>query len=187
MKIYRIEPEHNKVQVLFPVDENLLSDNTFIFDCLSKLDKWEVLNTYIFNPKVPKKSFYSIGNCGAIVFEDKMLAIFQDIFEMCGEILPLKLEREPELYLLNVLDCRNGLNYETTQWDYYDDGTKGRILKFGFHPERIMNESSIFKIPEVAKTHIFTYSGVEDEEDEFYGLYKKHKLTGLVFEEVYSG
>ena len=49
-----------------------------------------------------------------------------------------------------------------------------------------MNESSIFKIPEVSKTHIFTFSGVKDEEDEFYGLYHKHKLTGLVFEEVYS-
>ncbi|GHT32494.1 hypothetical protein FACS189434_04360 [Bacteroidia bacterium] len=132
------------------------------------------------------KNFYSLGTYGAFVFDEYTLEICRTVFEMAGEILPIQIERGPELYLLNILECMNGLNYETTKWDYYDDGTKGRILKYGFHPERVLNEASIFKIPEKISTGIFCYADVKNPDDEFYHLYHKHKLTGLIFEELYN-
>jgi hypothetical protein len=132
------------------------------------------------------KNFYSIGTYGVLVFDEHTLEICRTIFEMAGEILPIKVERGPDLYLLNVLECMNGLNYDITIWDYYNDGSKGRILKFGFHPERVLNEASIFKIPEDLKTSIFCYADIKNPDDEFYHIYHKYKLTGLIFEEVYN-
>ena len=185
MKIFDVRNDSNNIQSLNLVNQNQNSLSFSTFECEARAHDWKGLEVYIENPKIKVKNFYGFF-LGTLVFDSQALEIFQTIFEMCGEILPLQVERGPKLYLLNILDCRNGLNYETTEWSYYKDGSKGRIMKFGFHPERVINESSIFKISEVAKTRIFTYSGIKDAEDEFYGLYHKHNLTGLVFEEVYS-
>jgi hypothetical protein len=106
------------------------------------------------------------------------------IFEMSGEILPIKVERGPQLYVLNILQCMNGLNYDKTKWDYYEDGTKGRILKYSIHKDRVINETSLFKIPETSKIDIFCYADVQDRIDEFYHIYHDNDLTGLVFEEI---
>ena len=118
---------------------------------------------------------------GILVFNEKVLDICQTLFEMAGEILPMQVERGPKLYLLNILDCINALDYSRTKWDYYDDGTKGRILEYKLHKNRIGNESTIFKIPETSKTEIFCFTDDRDEDDQFY---HKHKLTGLIFEEI---
>jgi hypothetical protein len=88
------------------------------------------------------------------------------------------------VYILNVLDCINGLDYENTKWQYFRDGTKGRILKYKFHKERVVNESTIFKIPETSKSVIFCTSNFKDREDEFYHIYHDNKLSGLTFEEI---
>jgi hypothetical protein len=187
MKIYRVKSDANNIQVTLPVDnEKEYEIGQRIFQCESKLEKWILPKYYIFNPKIKEKNFYTTMLSGILVFDGHALEICRTIFEMCGEILPIELENGKRLYMLNVLDCVSGLNYETSEWDYYDDGTKGRILKYGFHPNRVKVESSIFKIPETCKVDIFTYSGVKDKEDEFYGLYKENNLTGLIFEELYS-
>ena len=78
----------------------------------------------------------------------------------------------------------NGLDYENTVWDYYDDGTKGRILDYSFHSRRVINESSIFKIPETARGDIFCLADYKAREDEFYHIYHDNNLTGLKFEEM---
>jgi len=185
MKIFDVRNDSNNIQSLSLVNQNQNSFSFSTFECEARANDWKELDVYIENPKIKAKNFYGFF-LGTLVFDSKALEIFQTIFEMCGEILPLQVERGPKLFLLNILDCRNGLDYDTTKWAYYEDGSKGRIIKFGFHPERVINESSIFKIPEVAKTRIFTHSGKKNEEDEFYTLYHKHNLTGLTFEEVYS-
>jgi hypothetical protein len=69
-------------------------------------------------------------------------------------------------------------------WNHRRAETKGRILKYAFHKERVMNESTIFKIPETSKTDIFCFADVKDREDEFYYIYQDNNLTGLIFEEI---
>jgi hypothetical protein len=183
MKIYKIKIDSNNVQAVQPIlkIENLL--DFMKFDCISKKENWKEIDVYVYNPKMKPKNFYNMG-IGTLIFDEKTLEICQSIFEMAGEILPIQIERGPKLYILNVLECMNGLNYENTKWDFYNDGTRGRILEFAFHKDRIENEATIFKIPETSKTDIFCFSDTKDRSDEFYHLYHDNGLTGLIFEEI---
>jgi hypothetical protein len=181
MKIFKIKNDSNNIPRLIPVVNRYHK-----YNCESKIKDWGIYEVYNADPIKKMKNFFTIGTASALVFDEHTLEICQTVFEMAGEILPIKVERGPDLYLLNVLECMNGINYDTTVWDYYNDGTKGRILKYGFHPERVLNEASIFKIPEDLKTNIFCYADVKNPDDEFYHLYHIHKLTGLIFEELYN-
>lgn len=183
MRIFKILNDSNNIQAIQPVKKNDRMLGFLKFDCEPKMGEWEVLDFYIYNPTIKPKNFYNMG-IGNLIFDERTLDICQVVFEMSGEILPIQVERGPKLYMLNVLDCRNGLDYDNTVWDYYNDATKGHILKYAFHKERIMNESTIFKVPETSKTDIFCFADTKDREDEFYYLYHDNNLTGLVFEEI---
>ena len=184
MKIFKIIKDSNNIQAVQPTDESLINLNFFTFDCEPRLIDWKEIEVYIYNPKIKPKNFYNMG-IGTLIFDEKTLDVCETMFEMSGEILPLKVERsEQKLYVLNILQCMNGLDYDRTVCDYYDDGTKGRILYYKFHEWRIKNESTLFKIPETCKTDIFCFTDDRNEDDQFYYLYHKHKLTGLLFEEI---
>jgi hypothetical protein len=185
MKIYRIKTDSNNVQAVQPVNENLSKMDYLKFDGEQRKTNWETLEVYIYNPKTKPNDFYNMG-WEVLIFNEKVLDICQTIFEMAGEILPLQVERGQKLYLLNILDCRNALDYDRTVWDYYNDGTRGRILEYKFHEWRIVNESTLFKIPETCATSMFCFTDNRNEDDQFYHLYHKHKLTGLIFEELFN-
>jgi hypothetical protein len=183
MKVYRITEDANKYQWVMPEDNgHLLSD--LIFECHSKEREWSPIKMFVFNPQKKKGNFYTMGGLGALVFDEKVLDIMLTIFEMAGEILPFEFE-ETKLYVLNVLQCTNSIDSNKSTWNFYPDGTKGRLLKYSFHKERL-TDSSIFKIPETCKSEVLTYSGIGDAEEEFIYLYHKHRLSGLIFEEVFS-
>lgn len=183
MKIYKVTSDVNEYQWIMPKDEADLF-SYLSFDCVSKEQKWEAREMYIFNPKKKKGNFFSLGGIGALVFDKTALDAMLTLFEMAGEILPLRLDNEI-LYALNILECTNALDQEHTKWSYYNNGARGRILNYAFHKNRL-TESSIFKIPETSKAEILTYAGIKDANDEFYHLYTKHNLQGLVFEEIYN-
>ena len=154
-----------------------------IFDCKARGQDWKNIEWYIDNPKLIEGDFYHI-NSGVLVFNEKVYdSELFTILEMAGEILPISV-KDKRLYLLNVLECINSLDHQNTEFDYYDDGTQGRILKYVFH-ERFP-DSSLFKIPETSRSEVLTYHDVKDTEDEFYSLYNKLKFSGLIFQELYS-
>ena len=183
MKIYQIKTDSNNVQLVQPTDQNLDTLNLLNFDCEPRKVGWNELEVYVYNPKIKPKNFFSMPS-GILVFDEKTLDICQTVFEIAGEILPLQVERGQKLYVLNILQCMNGLDYDRTKWDYYPrTGKKGRILEYKFHEWRIMNESTLFKIPE-SSVNIFCFTDDRNEDDQFYYLYHKHQLTGLIFEEI---
>lgn len=183
MRLFKVQKDSNNIQLVQPVDHSKITLERFRFDCEPKKDTWEDILFYVHNPKTKPKNFYSTSG-GCLVFDEKTLELCRNVFEMSGEIIPIQIERGPKLYILNILECMNGLDYDNTVWDYYKDGTKGRILKYAFHKERVINESTIFKIPETAKTDIFCFADTKDREDEFYHIYHDNGLTGLLFEEI---
>ncbi len=184
MKIFEIETDANNVQWVMPRTrvENWLELSTF--DCERKNDTFDPIEWYIFNPKKEKQNFFT-GVTGALVFDQ---AVYESelftLFEMAGEIIPIQMETGDMLYVLNVLECTNVLDHKQTSWSYYDDGSRGRILRFAFH-NKGFSESSIFKIPETSRAQILSYSGLKDSDDEFFSLYHKLGFTGLVFEELF--
>lgn len=184
MIIYRIKPSLDKIQNILPVDEGFYDILTFAGE--PKLPTWEPISFYVFNPLRVKANFYIFAsNSGVIAMDEKAAYELSPFWGLAGELLPIYLEDGTKLLLLNVLEIANALNQKDTVFDYYPDGTRGRILKPVFHTNRFP-ESSIFKIPEVVKSNILTYSGVKAPEDEFYTAYHESGLSGLVFEEYYS-
>ena len=183
MRIFKIKTDTNNIQLLNLCDLSKRTLEKFTFDCEPKKQIWEDDLFYIYNPKIKPKNFYSTGG-GSLVFDEKTLELCRTVFEMSGEIIPVQVERGANLYILNILGCMNGLDYDNTKWDYYNDGTKGRILNYAFLKERVMNESTIFKIPETSKTDIFCFADTKDRQDEFYHIYHDNNLTGLIFEEI---
>lgn len=183
MRIFNIDLDANNVQILNLVDQTKATLELLTFDCEPRSEAWVPFETYIFNPKIKPKNFFGLPS-GVLVCDEYALMKCRTIFEMAGEILPIKVERGPELYIINILECMNGLDYAKTVWDYYSDGTKGRILKHHFISDRIINSSTLFKIPETSKTEIFCFADVGDPSDEFFHIYNSHGLTGLKFVEM---
>lgn len=187
MKIHKIKIDHKNAQWLISeVSEDLDTLELKTFDCLEKKNDWNIeMNWYVDNPKKKEGNFYYVTS-GALAFDEKVYnSELYTLFEMAGEILPIKLETGKQLYVLNVLECVNAFNSKLAEYAYYPDGTKGRILKYAFHKNRL-SESSIFKIPETSKAEILTYEGLKDSDDEFKPLYEKLGFTGLQFEELAS-
>jgi hypothetical protein len=60
-----------------------------------------------------------------------------------------------------------------------------QVEKYAFFPERI-GDGNLFKIPETHRVALYTMTGQEEPEHEFYGLYHALGFTGLKFEEVWS-
>jgi len=183
MKIFKIINDSNNIQAIQPTKKIGSVLDFLKFDCKSRINDWKEIEFYVYNPKIKAKNFYNMGS-GNLIFDEKTLDICRTVFEMSGEILPVRVERGSTLYLLNILDCKNGLDYENTVWDFYNDGTKGRILKYAMHEERVINESTMFKIPETSKTDIFCFAETKDRKDEFYCLYHDNNLTGLIFDKI---
>jgi len=183
MKIYKLVEDANNYQWIMPENRDDITER-LSFECQSKISGWSPVKMFVFNPAKKKGNFFTLGGIGALVFDEKVLDKMLTIFEMAGEILPLKVN-DMTLYALNVLSCVNSIDKDKSTWNYYDDGTRGRLIKYSFHTDRI-TESSIFKIPETCKGEILTSYGINDKEDEFLTLYKKHGFTGLTFEELFS-
>ncbi|GHA51626.1 hypothetical protein GCM10007103_35110 [Salinimicrobium marinum] len=187
MKIYRIGSEVEKYQWIIPEisdeDDKLLTVSLFNGE---EKDGWpEDINFYVFNPKKLKGNFFNLAGGSALVFDQVVYdsPVF-DLFEQAGQIIPINCSGE-KLYILNVLECINMLDLNKSKFEVYNDGSKGDVLDFYFHEDRI-SESCIFKIPQMNASQILTYSGVKDASDEFIHLYKKFNFSGLEFEKLYE-
>ncbi|AXE18452.1 hypothetical protein DR864_12160 [Runella rosea] len=185
MEIYQVTTNLDYQWVLPQIEESELL-NLMDLNCYPKSKSWPNIDWYIYNPKKKKGNFFTTGSGGSFAFDEEVLN--SDLFsliEMAGEVLPIKLEDNTNLYILNVLKCINPLNQKKTKWQLYEDGSKGRILDYSFHTNRF-SESSLFKIPETSKIEILTYSGIKGDEDEFKSLYEYLGFTGLEFKQIYT-
>lgn len=184
MKVLRVNSELDKIQNILPAED--YEFEVLSFNGQPKLEGWTKKRFFVFNPLKKRKNFFILGSDGGALAMDEKAAIeLAEFWSLAGELLPIYLETGEELFILNVLEVCNCLDQERTKFDYYSDGTRGRVLAPVFHIDR-WPESSIFKIPELIRTHVLTYVDVKGSEDEFYTAYKNSGLSGLRFEEMFS-
>ena len=183
MNIYRVSCDPETCQTIMPVDESVWDTDVLMFDGLPKRD-WVAPEMFVFNPLVERVGFFYLDP-SVLVFDEGTMEEFADLFEMAGQILPLKVYDE-QLFLLNVTQCSNSLDPESTSWKE-DAGTGQRlsIRSYSFFEDRF-TESSLFKIPETRLGEILTYSGFQDREDELFGRFQLLGLVGLEFELLYT-
>jgi hypothetical protein len=83
---------------------------------------WEVLELYNTTPMRPKPDFYSFG--GAWVCSERAVELAGEPLEMCGELLPVRIQQESGNYFLfNCTNCMNALDPSKSTWRTY--GTAG--------------------------------------------------------------
>ncbi len=181
MKVYRIRNDVNRYQYFLPEHEE--DWRKFEQDCRPKAEFWDPPRVYVYKPKLKPGDFYQFSPMG-LVTSPRATEVLRTQLEMAGELLPLPFEGQ-EFTLLNVLECINCLDQETTEWHYFPDGTRGRIKRHAFHPERF-SESVIFKIPETSKVDTLVVEGLHDHEEEFRYAVEQAGLKGLILEELWS-
>jgi hypothetical protein len=182
MKVFEILSDVEVYRWIHPVDEGIWNTGMLDFSG-DKISNWTPIQCYVDNLKKEVGNFYEFSG-GALTFDKYTYETMGDIFEMAGEIFPLKMEEGEDLFVLNVLDCVNALDKERSVW-HARGGKRTRLKEYVFHKNR-MRESSLFKIPENNYGAVLTYSGLKDPEDEFIGRYQSLGLTGLIFEELWS-
>lgn len=186
MRIFSIETDIDKYQIILPVSYTDAVHDMIDFNGLPKISIWKPIKFYIDNPLDKQSDFFSLTNSSAFACTKKAAEKFMRFWDISAELLPIFLEDGTELFIVNVIDCVNALDAKDTEYDYYEDGTRSnRILKYAFHKNRF-HESSIFKIPETANTQVLTYTGVKSPEDEFLSAYKESGLMGLIFSPLFE-
>jgi len=113
---------------------------------------------------------------GVPVFNKKAVEALNDLISQHVEYLPL-IHDKYELYAINVLNQIDAIDYSTSKYKTFDDGTFYRFIEYGFKQDIIMGEH-IFKIPEES-TRIYV-------SDEFRNRVIEKKLKGFVFIEVWD-
>lgn len=185
MKIFRIRVDVEKFQTIVPEDEGVWNSGSLEFDGKEKGGgEWQSPSLFSFDPLKRRGNFFYLSP-GVLVFDEKAMDVLDDILEMAGEILETELLGE-RLFALNVTQCYNSLDLETTAWRIDPrSGKRLSIKQYVFHGNRF-GESSIFKIPETVRAEVLTYSEVKGREDEFIARYQESSLEGLEFDLLFE-
>ncbi len=184
MKIFRVITDVNSFQSLQIEDSAIWNTDRLTFDGITKQISWEPPSVYVLRPKNIRGNFFHLAP-GTFVLDHTAHEALRDILERCGELLPLPFENTT-LWLFNVLQCLNVLNQERTKWVLgKTTGQRIRIEKYAFHPDRLI-EAPVFKIPETSRSEILVYENFGDPEIEFRKRVEDQKLSGLIFEEIWS-
>ena len=148
--------------------------------------KWRPAKVYIDKPRLPRPDFFSYDS-KVLVCNERAIELAGEPMEMAGELLPIEVEREKiKLYMLNVTECINVLDYEASDWEELLPGTK-LLDKPAFLPDRFGEHTSLFKIPEGSGLKIYCLERSGDVYDgEFKALVEHHRLTGLEFELIWT-
>lgn len=182
MKVFSVTEDVSRFQSLGVDDIDAWTEFALSVDCRSLTALWKPPTVYVRKPKLNRGNFLHI-TVGLLVADDEAFSKIGEFFEMAGEVLPIPFEGKT-LSLLNVTECINCLDREKSQWRD-PRRREGLPLKYVFHPNRL-DESSIFKIPETCKGEILVLERENDPETEFKAAVEHHRLTGLIFKELWS-
>ncbi len=180
MTIYRVRCDLNNYQSLEIADRKIALSRKYYFDCQRSEPDWNPPEVYNPHPKLKRGSFFGFrGSRGGFICDERTRDNDEmaEILEMSGELLPLPYEGET-FYVINVLECKNCLDRERSNFDPYPQ-------KYTFHKHRIP-DTPLFKIPETSMVEVLCVENGPDPEYEFKRRYERLDLTGLYFEKLWS-
>ncbi len=189
IKIYRVSVDHASWRLL-PIDLSFWKREN-LFRLADMRSEWGSPTFYVKDPVRDKRMDFAHLSIGGFTYWDKVnQSDLGEMIEKSGEVLTAKVEFKPspdeKLYVFNCTACYNCFDREKGKARWTPDGRMAiQVEKYAFHPERI-GDASLFKIPETHRVAVYTVTGQDDPEDEFYTLYHSLGFTGLEFEEVWS-
>jgi hypothetical protein len=191
MKVYKLDidfgPDGNSgFQWLVPHDDSIpereVENSYFSGKPLGKI--WK---SFVVYPDKPKNRYgdFMYYDCQAFIIGPRARKIAATPLEMSGEFLPVIYEgkEKQEHFIYNVTTVLSVLDTKKTKWN----GPKSMrdIKEYHFHANRF-GEETIFKIPEDVSIFVLERTNDAEFDEEFRAIVMKNKLTGLVFEEVWS-
>ncbi len=179
MTVYRVGVNDQKFQ-FFEADQG--SNTDLFWQNVHGTDigaDWVAPSVYIFNPKKKEGAF--VGYLGGRVFAIAQATIdaapqLQSFFEQSGELLPFTHDGR-DFYIFNCTNCLNALDRKKSVIT-----PTGTVDKHAFLPTRF--HFTLFSIPE--SKYLFCVEGMSAPHDEFKGYVEQQKLTGLMFEKLWS-
>jgi len=184
MQVFRIRLNSNKFQSFLPSDEKVWETDLLKLDCRPKLQSWVPPSVYIDHPDQSKGNFFHFCSAGFVVDQNAKDDLGK-ILEIAGELLPLP-HQDALFHLVNVQQCVNCLDDEASTWVFgKTTSAKIRIAEYRFHANSLP-ASSLFKIPETARSEVLTVTGLSEPEEDFKTVVERKGLQGLIFEELWS-
>lgn len=175
----------NAYQYFMLQDQELRRSDQLRFDC-TPIGNWSPPAVFSYEPQSQNGDFWGFEmQPAAFAARPDALRLLHPILTRPGQILDLPYESE-HFGLLNVTECVDCLDPEQTQWVLGQETRKPiRIAKHSFLGERLP-ESSIFKIPQTARSEVLCHEGKLSTEDEFKARVEHLSLRGLHFREIWS-
>jgi hypothetical protein len=182
MKVFRVNFDVNRYQSLLPVDEKIARPQ-LDFDCTPRAESWHAPAMRVPNPALPAPDLWEPASA-AIAAAPPALERVRTIFEMAGELLPLRIPGV-DLTVLNVTCCVDALDEDRCTWIKTRDGRRIMPNRFAagsyvFHPDRF-DEPTLFKIPQTRRTELLCLARDGDPEHELPAAVEKFALTGVGF------
>lgn len=193
MKVFRItadaKPLGSNAEHYAPLVSASKRDEAFLkwddFSGRAFPRKWRRIGLCVSMPRLPRPDFYDFGT-GVFVCSAKAAKLAGEPLGMCGELLPVKVQREKgNFFIYNVTNCINAVDQRKSQWETLLPG-KRQLVKPAFVPDRL-GELSIFKVVEDFGTNIYCLERSGNSDDgEFKAVVEHFGLTGLRFELIWK-
>ncbi len=186
-KVYTLNFDVNLYQAVFLKDRGRIcvGDPQLDFRLGRPVGRdWVPLELFVLEPKLKVPNFWYFQT-GEMAVDEKTSELMGPHLLRAGELLPVHVEGQGRLFLVNVLECLNCLDREKSVLPGHDRPL-GTRLKYAFHAGRFSG-SSLFRIPDDNRAGLYTLEETGDPGKEFKAAVEQQKLTGLKFELLWEG
>lgn len=148
------------------------------------VEDWAGLSLYEDRVNLPRPDVYRVDGSTAVAFSDRAVDLLEEhcLLSSAGQLLPGEIDGVGQCWILNVLEVREYLDRDNTQWfaGMVETGLPERPV---FHRERF-GGGSIFKI--APRSWTFCWDDPRSGALGFRGEIERYELAGLVFHEVWN-
>jgi hypothetical protein len=174
-------------QSLTLADASLLLTPAFQFDSTSKAAIWKSVDFVCVDDQKPEPDFWKVNDIPTVfICNERVLNEIPVLWaRKACEALPIRYNGHP-LWLCNITEygCYDALDVANCTWPSGIPGL-GLPLHYSFFPTRL-GPTTILTVPETCEHELYVHEYTSDPVYEFKADVKRQKMTGLVFEEIWS-
>lgn len=191
MKIYKLKHTLSSPNI-FATPRN----DIFVAEFLSKLPDvsadFEIPSFQMADPAKSISGFFRIDNSILAFTRNVFFGPLGQSLGFAGHVHETTLnDTGEEIFLLNVTAMYNCIDRANTTFNGPQGPQRGVDHQMGikepaFFPN-LIGDSSIFKIPQQARSTIYVASRGHEDTNDFYYMYQQLGMTGLEFQQVWDG
>lgn len=182
MKIWNMKCDVNKYSGYFVSDENIIESINSLINRGITIDNWKTVKIRRDNEINEDSNIAHLWSIvGCFIVDKKAKTLLEKSFP--GKIQFLDVideDNKEELYLTNILECIDAIDYEKSVLKIYLNKYIGGVEEYVFREDALDNP--IFKLK---LNNVIMPSGTYTNDD-FRNTFNDLDLTGIIFEELYD-